>query len=358
MIKNLLRRLLGPVNIRRIREGKASLAVFFYRLFSLHPRLSLFYYLVFSSEFNRECHTVLKGKVKYHKTHRRFDTSSSALLRRNIHRLEKGLIMRPRRDVFAGNYIEDTVVAYAGMLSSKEFCPEERKWGTDVLSRYFDVVKDNENIKRARQRYEALNRSGENEYVPYKDQDRTRTSITQEQLVNLFKQRRSTRWFKQQSVESEKIDTAIEMAALAPSACNRQPFQFYVMNQQNNAAEVAKMAAGTGGFAENIPTLIAVVGDLSAYPFERDRHLIYVDGALAAMQLMLAFETLDLSTCPINWPDIEFRERKIAKFLNLESHQRVIMLMAIGYAEKEGMIPYSSKKTTTSLRVNIDEPTV
>jgi len=31
---------------------------------------------------------------------------------------------------------------------------------------------------------------------------------------------------------------------------------------------------------------------------------------LAAMQLMLAFETLGLSTCSINWPDIEIAEKK------------------------------------------------
>jgi hypothetical protein len=59
----------------------------------------------------------------------------------------------------------------------------------------------------------------------------------------------------------------------------------------NKASEVAATAMGTAGFSNNIPALIAVVGDLSAYPAERDRHVIYIDGGLATMQLMLAFET-------------------------------------------------------------------
>ncbi|SVE23497.1 uncharacterized protein METZ01_LOCUS476351, partial [marine metagenome] len=34
------------------------------------------------------------------------------LLRRNVHRLEKGLLMRPRRPVFGLKYIEELVNVY------------------------------------------------------------------------------------------------------------------------------------------------------------------------------------------------------------------------------------------------------
>jgi len=59
---------------------------------------------------------------------------------------------------------------------------------------------------------------------------------------------------------------------------------------------------------------------------------------------MLALETLGLSSCPINWPDIESRERKIAKRLGLGAHERVVMLIATGYAMAEGGVPFSQKK--------------
>ena len=101
---------------------------------------------------------------------------------------------------------------------------------------------------------------------------------------------------------------------------------------------------GTAGFSENIPAIIAIVGDLSAYPEERDRHVIYIDGSLAAMQLMLALETLELSTCPINWPDIRNREKRIREIIKLKDYERIIMLMAVGYADPTGGIPYSQKK--------------
>lgn len=101
---------------------------------------------------------------------------------------------------------------------------------------------------------------------------------------------------------------------------------------------------GTTGYADNIPLLIAVVGDLSAYFDERDRHVIYIDSSLSAMSFTLALETLGLSSCIINWPDIEIKEKKIQSILKLDNYQRVTMLISVGYADPEGMIPFSCKK--------------
>ena len=67
---------------------------------------SAVYYGVGSRRFDREHHGVLVGKNKY------LSGSSAFLLRRGTHRLEKGLCMRPRRDIFALNYIEETAQAF------------------------------------------------------------------------------------------------------------------------------------------------------------------------------------------------------------------------------------------------------
>ena len=358
MIKQLLKKVLNRQQIDRVKEHLLSIKIMGFKIVAAHPRLSVLYYAFFSSDFSRECRSVLQGKIHYFETHRNFDLSNSALLRRNTHRLEKGLIMRPRRPTFAADYIGETVRAYKGMLGATDFCSEESRWATDVLSEYFSVVQDNPLIAAARKEFDGLElpkcvADTENKYLPYRDEDRTQSSISTEQLHDLFSQRRSTRWFEARTVEDDKLDKALTMASLAPSACNRQPFQFYVMNNNDVASEVASLAAGTGGFAKNIPCLVAVVGDMACYPGEQDRHLIYIDGSLAAMQFMLALETLGLRSCPINWPDIEFREQSIAKKLQLHGAQRVVMLIAVGYADSQGMIPFSSKKTVATLRVDV-----
>ncbi len=362
MLKTILKKLLSQEQIAVIKSRGLSAKVAALKLAARSPRISAIYYALFTSRFSRECRAVIWGKIRYIETHLSYELSTSALLRRNTHRLEKALIMRPRKPVFASAYIGETVKAYVGMMGSPMFCDEEKKWSSDVLKEYFDKVQDDARVAAARKQYnEFMANNGDangvyddaTKYIPYPDHARANSQITQEQLNELFLQRRSTRWFDGRAVEEDKLDTAIKMASLAPSACNRQPFQFFVMNNNQVAAEVAAFAGGTGGFAKNIPCLIAVVGDLSAYPGEQDRHLIYIDGSLAAMQFMLALETLKLSSCPINWPDVEFRERKIEKRLNLNPSQRVIMLIAVGYADGDGKIPYSSKKTVAHLRKDI-----
>ena len=145
------------------------------------------------------------------------------------------------------------------------------------------------------------------------------------------------------AVPRDLLEQAVEAAAQAPSACNRQPFRFSIFDHPADAAKVGAITNGTAGFSQNFPCLIVVVGDLSAYPYERDRHLIYVDASLASMQLMLALETLGLSSCPINWPDIEVMERGMAEVLDLSFHERPIMLISVGYPDPSNILSVRRK---------------
>lgn len=316
-------------------------------IFSKKPILSSIYYLLFSRKFYREHYSVLQGRIQYQEKLNK-KGSSSVLLRRNTHRLEKGLIMRPRREVFAADYIMETVKCYHSYIQSKSAKPDELKWSHDVLNEYFSVVNiEHPTIKKALNIFKTASEfeTDDQASIPYARKDLVRTAVSFDELKSLCVQRRSIRWYKDQSVDKELIYKAAEIATLAPSACNRQPFSFHTILDKDIAVSTAKVAMGTAGFSDNIPALIAVVGDLSAYPFEQDRHVIYIDGSLAAMQMMLALETIGLSSCPINWPDIEFFEKKMAKRLNLNSTERPILLIAVGYADDTGMIPYSQKKS-------------
>jgi len=306
------------------------------------------YYLIVCGQFAREHRAVLRGKIAYLNADYAKKTSI-ARLRRNIHRLEKGLIMRPRRAIFAEDYIVETVRDF------KHACDgivdeAERVWARDVLRFYFTVVGSSRKIEFARQLFEAgTSKNGGGHCLPYTSAQRVQSTVSYSELLTLFQQRRSTRWFLPRSVSRHLVEKAVFAASFAPSACNRQPFHYIVIQDTARATAIGKLAGGTVGFAENIQCLIVSVGDLSSYIEERDRHLIYIDTSLANMQLMLAFETLGLSTCAINWPDIGSAEQAVSRELQLNGHERVIMLMAVGYADPDGGIPYSQKKPSEML---------
>jgi len=310
--------------------------------------LASLYFTFFSKRFYREHRAVLAGIVACRHADL-VQLDSYGPFRRNVHRLEKALVMRPRRPSFAERYIGETVAQFVRACGSR-IDAGELGWARDVLTEYFAVVKDTPQIAAARRRFEELDLPGTaGNAIPYPLAELQRSGIAFNDLRQLFLERRSTRWFEQRPVPADLIEKAIEAASLAPTACNRLPYRFDVLIDPARAAEVAHLAGGTAGYAENIPCLIVMVGDLSYYVEERDRHLIYIDGSLAAMQLMLAFETLGLSSVPINWPDVESREAGMAKLLGLAYQERPIMLIGVGYGDPDGMIPFSQKKPVSLL---------
>lgn len=354
-MKNFLKKLALYRYLKYLRVIYAKLDLYLIEYFSNNGFLASFYYTFFSDRFYREHKSVLQGRLKYKRSLYEIDRSS-ILLRRNIHRLEKGIIMRPRRAVFAEGYIQETVDCLQRCLNAEDMCQEELRWASDVLEQYFSIVSDTPRIAKARACYQNAADAAddpvkltESHRVPYPKAQLPAAGISPEQLRALFQQRRSVRWFQQKPVPEKSIHQAVEMASLAPSACNRQPFEFYVVNESTQAQKVASTAMGTVGFSHNLPCIIVVLGELGAYPNERDRHVIYIDASLASMQLMLAFESLGLSSCPINWPDIESNEKRLASLLALPHSKRPVMLIAVGYADDEGLIPYSQKKSARLL---------
>ena len=323
-------------------------------LFGASPQLSSMYWAFLDSAFGREHRAVLAG-LKAYEALEGEGAANRFLLRRNTHRLEKGLIMRPRRELFALGYIELTVDAYERALqeySQGEFPQEDLQWAHDVLREYFAVVGGHDLIDTLRDRFAALPgiERRDVDAIPYQRDLEGAPPVDYASFRALTKRRRSVRWFADTPVPRELVDQALVAAFEAPSACNRQPFIFRFFDDPDRIAELATLPAGTKGFAHNFPMICVIVGQLRAYPKPRDRHLIYIDSALAAMGFMLALETLGLSSCPINWPDVASREKKMAAALNLDPDQRPIMLMAIGYPDPEGAVPFSQKQPLDSLR--------
>lgn len=322
--------------------------------------LASVYYAMFSRSFRREHRAVLEGRHRYARDVAR-PSETSALLRRNTHRLEKGLLMRPRRDLFAVDYIDSTVQCYEQLVKSareSEDADSECQWASDVLYEYFAVTSRDPRTEAARARFEAINRrrTSETKLIPYCRNLAGDPPVSYVDLLALARRRRSVRWFTNQEVPRQAIDHAIELAAQSPSACNRQPFHFRIFDEPSLVRQVADIPGGTPGFAHNIPVIAVIVGQLRCYPYERDRHLIYIDGSLAAMSFILALESQGLSSCCINWPDVEDRERRMAALLRLAPDERPVMCVALGYPDPDGLVAYSQKKPLSQIRRYNQDP--
>jgi len=355
--------------VKRIRRGSSKLRrgvdLILVKTASRSGLLSALYYAFWSARFRREQRAFLNGRLRY-ATDAIDPQQSSAVLRRGIHRLEKGLISRPRREVFALDYIVETVHCYERIIGKPDSCidlsRDELKWACDVLSDYFDVVGPHPKIDPLRDRFHSVPPLGDDStngrFVPYKRDLSSPPSVGYDDLLKLAHRRRSVRWFQQKPVPREAIQKAVAVAAQSPSACNRQPFVFRVFDDPELVRQVAALPAGTSGFCHNFPAVVVLVGQDRHYFDERDRHVIYIDASLAAMAFVYALETLSLSSCCVNWPDVEEREREMEKVLRLEPDERPVMLIAVGFPDESGLVPYSAKKRVEQLcKFNFEETT-
>lgn len=324
-------------------------------LLATRPCIAAIYYALVDDSLSREGAGVIAGRVRYRRDHIEANRSYY-LLRRNIHRLEKGLIMRPRRKVFGIDYLEETVAMYARSITSVGSCwTSEHYWAHDVLREFFDVVDVHDPaIASAWKRFQALpaHPAGATDVrrVPYARNLNSSSPVDFDSFLQLSIRRRSVRWYLDTPVPREIVDKALEAATQAPSACNRQPFVYRIFDDPEVARKLAAIPMGTKGFAEKLPAVVVLVGRLRAYPEPRDRHAIYIDASLSAMAFIYALETLGVSTCPINWPDVQPQERLMSESLGLEPDERVIMLIAYGYPDPLGMVPYSAKRDHDQLR--------
>lgn len=299
--------------------------------------------------YSREAKAVTAGIATYRRLTR--ETGSQALLRRNTHRLEKGLLMRPRRPVFAVEYIGETIDSLARILDRPDQSTAELQWTGDVLRKYFDETEPTSATSAARERFnELMPRLPEySGAVPFPRTQSESLGVTPEGLLALARRRRSVRWFLPDRVPRELVRQAMLVAREAPSACNRQPFVFRVFDDPERVREIARIPMGTTGYGDQIPLLIVVVGQMRNFFDPRDRHLIYIDGALAGMSLILALETLGLASCVINWPDVEEREVAMRRILGLAADERPVFLIGVGYADPEGLIARSAKRPLEEL---------
>lgn len=317
-------------------------------LFSKNGRITSLYYFFTSKGFQDEQQKVLKGILQ-----NKNNQNNIGNFRRAIHRIEKGLITQPSKSFFAESYILETVLIYKNLLNNKS---EESMllWAEGILNQYFETVVRTNTISKAYDEYQLINRLNKlTQIQTYQSIERVKSEINIEDFYKLTQQRRSIRYYQAKQVPRILIENAIKVALQSPSACNRQPFSFRIIDDPKLIRTAARLPNGSSTFSEGIPMMIFIIGDLSNYFDERDKHLIYIDSSLAAMSFVLGLEVQGLSSCIINWSDIPSNNKKLKAFLKLADWEQCIMSISVGFALPECGIPSSIKKDVkTVLKYN------
>ena len=162
--------------------------------------------------------------------------------------------------------------------------------------------------------------------------DKNENTKEEKNAIEIIMARKSVRSYTSRPVEKEKVDIMLKAAMAAPSAVNKQPWAFIVIDDRdvlNKLAEVlpyAKMTAAA-------PMAIVVCGDLSkALNGETDRYWM-LDCSAASENLLLAAESMGLGAV---WTAVYPENDRIAKVrsvLSLPDHIIPFNLIPVGYPQ-------------------------
>ncbi|WP_044747189.1 nitroreductase family protein [Bacillus alveayuensis] len=164
-------------------------------------------------------------------------------------------------------------------------------------------------------------------------------------FLNILKSRRSIRNWINKKIPEEKIIRLVEAARWAPSSCNRQSTKLLFVSDQKGKDLITQVSTGGKGFANLAHTMIIVLSDLRIYNLPYERNLAYIDGALAAQNLLLQAHVEGLGACYLNWAlDKPETETVLYKHFNIPKYMVIVGVIPIGYPDESVEIKISERK--------------
>ncbi len=192
-----------------------------------------------------------------------------------------------------------------------------------------------------------------------------------ETLMGIVRGRRSVRMFKKDPIERDVIERVIEAASWAPSASNRQDWEFTVVLSSTVKRELGRVTRAAWDALLARPEAESVAEELGRHAryfswfsrspvviavsaHEADGYMAHLCGesasdvaghkisaAMASQNLMLAAHALGLGTCCLTAPLAA--QEEIKTLLGLGKRRELVCLIAMGWPGGEA--PVMPRKT-------------
>ena len=172
---------------------------------------------------------------------------------------------------------------------------------------------------------------------------------------SFFLSRFSVRDFDRKKVSNEDIEKAIVLALNTPSVCNRQASFVYYLNTRAEIDKALSLQNGNRGFGHEVPCLLILCADLSAFDTAGERYQPWIDGGMFSMSIIWALHSLGLTSCCLNWSKGPIDDLKLRKLIDIKNEHTVLMMLAVGFPNKKLKVCYSARKEVEAFYKNMDE---
>lgn len=154
--------------------------------------------------------------------------------------------------------------------------------------------------------------------------------------------RRSIRKYQDKPIDKNTLEEIIKAAQYSPTAHNRQPWEFLVVDDKEVLANLRHIQRWTS-FAKDAACVIFVCGDVDR-SFNRDKEdekwsFIDVDCAIATENLMLAAWSKGIGTCYCGAAPMQKVVDTLKDYLKLPENIRPFAIVPMGYPAEDPKQP-------------------
>jgi len=199
-------------------------------------------------------------------------------------------------------------------------------------------------------------------------------TVTRTETIETIYERRSVRKYKSSLVDISLIGKVLDAGRMAPSAMNKQPWQFYVLTNKETIKSFSKEIAGViweGSLKSGISGIARILKAASGllhlpHGFDlhsikdpvfhgapvvifltapRDNEWASLDVGMCAQNIMLAAKSLGLDTCPVGLGKY-VEKTKIFSRLHVPATEELKLAIILGYGDES---PEVHERVTNNL---------
>lgn len=169
-------------------------------------------------------------------------------------------------------------------------------------------------------------------------------------ITDAITRRRTIRKYKQHKIPKDILKNLINAARLAPSAMNKQPLEYVVIDNKELVESVFEQVSWAGYIAPRgtpqegeKPTAFLLILIKKELKTAYTNH----DIGAAAQNIMLQAEEYDIGTCWIG----SLNRENVREILNIPNEYEVDTIIAVGYKDEESEY-YDSDETVKYDKIN------
>ena len=149
------------------------------------------------------------------------------------------------------------------------------------------------------------------------------------EFSEVIKVRHSCRSYLSDEIPVEVLDDIIKAGLRAPSAQNRQPWRYIIVQDKAMIKKIAfhSIVGATNFFLKNAPVVIVACGDTESSLRFNGKDYYLVDVAVSFQQMMLTGWNHGIGSCWL----AAFNEKALKKLLDIPDNLMVVGLSPFGY---------------------------